>query len=338
MKRLLLILIVSIGCGAAIYAEDSNKDMTSQILESWIDYLHSWNNTSVEYDEIMTDSGETFLNVHYEVTYCYPYVIQKSYPREISESPYQETQYETVTVVNPSYTFRLIKKPGETVWAIDSLEQNESTQNLEDSIQLPVHSGNRSQLEWTVGTTFARGLMAPPADWFPEAFAQDELKIVDVQKTEDAGEALVNIRYDYQPTVKREGSLLRGGNLSLMPENSWLLKNGTVILEDSAESVETEIQCEYDFSAENTPRLLHHKVRLVEHNQTIERNYSNYRKVAAADVDKDMFYLKGYQLPEPDFGETFVSCLRSISVAAGLLLIGLGAWRIYRKRRAKLGA
>lgn len=337
MKRLFLFLIVLTSCIAKIYAEDSNKDITHQILESWSDYLCSWNNTAVEYDEIMTDSGKEFSNVHYEIIYCHPNIIQKTYPRkEVRESPYQETQYETVTVVNPRYTFRLRKRPEETVWVIDSLKQNEVTQNREDTIHFPVNSKNISELEWIIGKTFVRGLMIPPTDWIPDVFTQNEFKIIDVQKTENARESLVNIQYDYQPKVKRKNNFLRGGNLSLMSENSWLIKNGIVILEDSNESTEITIQCEYDFSTENMPHLLYHKVHFVKNNQTIERYYSNYQKVV--DVDRNTFYLTGYQFPEPDFGENRANRLRYVIMIAGLLLIGLGIWRIYQKRREKFGA
>lgn len=342
MKRLLslLLFLALTCCGASVCAEDSNQETTRRILESWTNYLRSWNNTAVEYDEIITASGEEFLNVHYEVVYCHPNVIQITRPNKVGETPYPATSYETITVINPRYSFKLSKKPDETDWVIDSVQQNEPTQNPKAPLDFPDdHSNqryrgkNRPLLEEIVVQAFARGLTVPPGDWLPDVFAQNEFEIVDVQKTENAEESTVNVQYDYRPTAKRQNQLLRGGTLNLTPEHFWALKNGTVVLEDFEGSVDAEIECEYDFTAENAPRLLRHRVRLVQHDQTIERRYSNYRKVD--DFDKKSFYLSGYQFPEPDFGEKPANRLRVIVIVAGLLLIGFGARRIYRKRDKK---
>ncbi len=341
MKRLrflsALFLIALTCCVAEVCAEDANQETRRQILESWTNYLRSWNNTAVEFDEIMTASGEEFFNVHYEVVYCHPNVIQITRPNKISETSYPATQYETIIVVNPRYSFKMSKRPDETDWIIDSVQPSEPTQNPEDPIDFPVdypnqRGKNRPLLEWIVGRAFARGLSVPPIDWTADVFAQDEFEFVDVQKTENAGESTVRIQYDYQPKARRKNQFLRGGTFDATPENFWLFKNGTFVLEDFEGSVDAEIECEYDFSAENAPRLLRRLVRLVEHDQTIETRNFNYRK--AADVDQNSFYLTGYQFPEPDFGEKLANRWLYIGVVAGLIAIGLIARRISRKRRS----
>ena len=45
------------------------------------------------------------------------------------------------------------------------------------------------------------------------------------------------------------------------------------------------------------------------------------------------FTLSHYGLPEPDFGDHRPNRMRYIIMAVGLLMIGIGAWRMIQKRR-----
>jgi len=56
-------------------------------------------------------------------------------------------------------------------------------------------------------------------------------------------------------------------------------------------------------------------------------------RLEPSDVQKDEFYLSYYGLPEPDFGGHRQNRIRYIVLGIGLLMLGIGVWRMIQKRR-----
>jgi hypothetical protein len=321
-----MFFVLMFSCSVA-FAQTSSDDLIVWIKKDapdvWRDYFRSWNNTKVEYTEIITEK-----NVQIEDNLCSMFL---SYPCMEHRKLDNINHKERLVVFNRHYRFSLERKQENEDWGIDYIEPIYDFLPFE-KLDFPIlFEKNNVSVELFIGNIFARGFMFSLGDWFPVIFSQPEFHILEAKEVVENNEKLIWIRYDYNPP-QRSNQLLRGGEVFLMPNRFWLIKRADVrLLEPDETMVNATISCEYDFYFDAIPCLKSHSMFIKEYNYTFKRTFTNYQIVENASIKN--FTLSNYGFPEPDFDNSrHTNRVRYILMGLGVIMIGIALWRMYKKR------
>jgi hypothetical protein len=315
------------------FSQTSSDDlivwMKKDAPDVWRSYFRSWNNTKVEYTEIITEK-----NTQIENNLCSMFL---SYPCMEHQRLDNINHKERLVVFNRHYRFSLERKQGNEDWGIDYVEPIYDFLPSEKLDFPALFEKNNVSVELFIGNTFARGFMFSLGDWFPVIFNQPEFRILEVKEVVENNEKLIWIRYDYNPP-QRSNQLLRGGEVFLMPNCFWLIKRADIrLLEPDGTMVNAIISCEYDFSSGAIPYLRSHSMFIKEYSCMFKRIFANYQIVENASIKN--FTLSHYGFPEPNFDNsrrTSTNRVRNILMGLMTIIIIIALWRMIQRRRRKM--
>jgi len=180
----------------------------------------------------------------------------------------------------------------------------------------------------------AVGVQLTRLELLPVLISLPEFEIKSIVEKQIDGTNIVELIYKFEPNDDTYNFVVRSGKLLLFSD-SWLLKEAE-FERSYGDGLVTQNHFFYEYeenSSDSFPiikkltRKSYYKNKHHEHEEFI---YSLHKTV---DISPNRFTLSHYGLPEPDFGERRTNRIRYIIMAVGLLLIGIGAWRLIQKQR-----
>ena len=310
-----------------MFAQNSTNALVEQVKKdapvAWTSYLRSWDKWQISYTERITDGDAKVEDNSGTMLLAYPNMLHQKVDNLNSMT--------RLVGFNNRYRFALERKEDEHVWTIDYVEPLKGVSSYEESRFPVLFENNVVSVELFIANTFARGFMFSLGDWFPTIFAQPEFILLEAQEIMEDDETCVWIKYDYDPPV-RNTQLLRGGEVVLMPNHSWLIKRADIrLLEPNGKIVTARIDCEYNFLPDAIPQLKSHTMYLKDYGYTFHRSFENCTK--REDIDPNEFSLRHYGFPEPDFDERRPNRIRYVLMITGGLMIAYALWQMYHKRK-----
>lgn len=273
------------------------------------------------------------------------------YPLMIDERG-QYNNYDSVACYGKKYDF-VLSKSEDNKWIIKRISCEPSNKKLAD-LSFPIYRGNTSNLDPSghqIFVTLAVGLFGIDASVnLPYMVSSENFVVKEFRKTERNGITGFLLDFDFSMALPEEikkspnfSSKLKGyslhGNLFLVTDY-FLVSEGELHLEYLNFSKRAKVNISYDTKTYKVP--LPQK-----YYQSVESTYQDGKKyfndsIYSFDMhetnpkDIKRFNLTAYGLPEYDCGnlrESSGSRIRYIVMGLGLLLIGISAWLMIRKRQ-----
>ena len=248
---------------------------------------------------------------------------------------------------NGQYSFLLYVRNGK-----NDLVKVRDCRNSQAPLSFPsvrVHRSEQNPSNWFVRQS-AAALKLYHHMWLPSYFNEPEFRITEAEEVREGDLRLVRMKFQYEPADYDPGIPLRGGEVYLMPDHSWVIRRGnyewleidTDALFDYRIAVKNgnsdlpytdgkryrqySVENDYGETPDRFPRPVSQKIEQFNWKYT---SYYTWEKPGR--ISPKEFRLPHYGFPEPDFVCGFRARLPLI--AAGAALILLAAWRFCRKRK-----
>lgn len=302
------------------------EDLKKEIVAGFENYV---NRNGFQYVEGTTENESVYEG---ETTKTTSRVV-RSGRNILLESDFKDGKYARIECVNKKYYFSLSQNDDGT-YSQDFVERIDSPVAIDDfSPWTPPFSKNDHSAKENMLCGFAmiaaRGYWAA-GTWLFTLLDNPTLKLNSYEDETNAdGERIVKFAFSCDSTP---GCLVYGGELELLPDRFWQIKSGKVDLGGQT----SVCNLEYQTPPETVPSdRSFDDVRL-------ENGYKVVGNAKFTPLQKPLkdsrFTLSYYGLPEPKFDEEPAGRARYFVMLAGLVLIAVGALRIYKRRRAKADA
>jgi hypothetical protein len=311
----------------------ANDDLVNSIKTeaplAWKEYLHL----------VSSYQGEAITKTTYQGSEStFKYDFWADYPNFLGNGG-TEGNVEKFTGFNKKYTFRIKRNQGEN-WSVDYIEQlNDLSPSLDWSFAANSGNDNRAAKETgqKIASATAQGLLLN-LDWLPFIFEENGMQIKKADRIVIDGENSVRITFIYEPSINNKNTLIRRGEIFLLPDRYWLIKKAALMGKESSASetlLPAEVSNVYE-DVEGIPLLVKQQIKIEGSNGkkcTIETLRNNLKKTS---VPFSYFTLSHYGLPEPDFDNSrHINRVRYILMGLGTIMILIALWRIIQKRRER---
>ena len=189
--------------------------------------------------------------------------------------------------------------------------------------------------------------------WLPSYFNEPEFCITEAEEVYEGDLRLVRMKFQYEPAEYDPAIPLRGGEVYLMPDHSWVIKRGNfewleidtdalfdysiavkngnsdLPYTDGKKYIQFSVENDYGETLDKFPRPVSQKLEIEESHWKYTTCYT-WEKPGK--ISPKEFKLSYYGFPEPDFACSFWPRLLLIAIGAALIL--WAACRFCRKRRS----
>jgi len=173
----------------------------------------------------------------------------------------------------------------------------------------------------------------------PVLIKNPDFKLIELEETINNNCREISISFTYSPENYSPFAPVRKGTIVLLPDYDWVIKEMTLFLlaDQPVDTLSTPVRLsmvfEYDFRGD-IPLIKSFSLLSFTNETLIWSANSEYSINLLSQTNlPSRFTLSHYGLPEPDFGERRTNRIRYIIMAVGLIMIGIGAWRMIQKRR-----
>ena len=302
----------------------TKENILEAVKDSWDLYLKKTVTAPIEvsYNHITIDgSGMSSIDI------CF----LGEYPNFVTESTTKNGKTDIIGG-NTKYRFTLFKDI-DNKYTLSSITP--ITELLQESCHYPdLTTQNIIMTDYYFANSLVKSLMVTHVDFFPSYVRTHGFKINNFREIKEKEIEGIEIDFSYHPS--NNDQLQMNGTVLLLPDYYWLIKRAKINFPDETNVTQKpwiEIENEFDIDSTNFPYLkrrttVSFESNITQRNETIFKNFSIINGFPTT-----RFTLSHYGLPEPDFGERRTNRIRYIIMAVGLLLIGIGAWRLIQKRR-----
>ena len=267
-------------------------------------FLQSVQDRKFEYD--YNANGKNFL-------------LKKEIPSEMWEANPDHHEYRFGK--NKYYYFEVSKKKIEEKWDIDECLDLKSL-DIEETQAADVFDTFPCCL---IRTSLA-DLIGNPG------FAITRIEYVPDQPEE-------TVSFDFEVTednVVKELGELRTGNVQLLPQRGWAVKEMTLNCNRAGDPFETTLSFAYGDNYDEPYQVKHSRARLYSNPDDRSKYITwDYEILAAgrAKVPRKELFLKYYGLDEPKYASA-ANLIRNLLLIAGALIILFSVWQRFRKNRS----
>ncbi|MBR2694404.1 MAG: hypothetical protein IKE69_09330 [Thermoguttaceae bacterium] len=340
-SRLIFTLAAVLFCIGSLSADEALiETIKKEAPAAWEKYLESLKVLDVSTDSVEQEGDAEPVQSKSQRYSRYPCYLQKT----------EEAGNSYVSGGNSQYSFLLYVRDGK-----NDLVKVRDCRNSQAPLSFPsvrVHRSEQNHSNWFVRQS-AAALKLNHQMWLPSYFNEPEFRITEAEEVREGDLRLVRMKFQYEPADYDPGIPLRGGEVYLMPDHSWVIKRGNYVWLE----IDEDALFDYRIAVKNgnsdlpyTDGKRYRQVR-VEHDygktpdrlprpvsQTLEIEEFNWKYTSFYTWEKPgrispkEFRLPHYGFPEPDFVCGFRARLPLI--AAGAALILLAACRSFRKRKS----
>ena len=251
---------------------------------------------------------------------------------------------------NEQYSFLLYVRDGK-----NDLVKVRDCRNSQAPLSFPsvrVHRSEQNPSSWFVRQA-AAALKLHHQMWLPSYFNEPEFSITEAEEVHEGDLRLVRMKFQYEPADYDPGIPLRGGEVYLMPDHSWVIKrcnyvwfeidtdalfdyriavkngNSDLPYTDGKRYRQVSVENDYGKTLDEFPRPVSQTLEIEEFNW---KYTTFYKWEKPGRISPKEFRLPYYGFPEPDFVCSFRARLPLIVAGAALIL--LAAYRFCRKRKS----
>ena len=232
---------------------------------------------------------------------------------------------EQVICFGKEYSFEINKEKNES-WRVEYITPRSKV----DRLSFPTGYENSHRQSNDSATNITRyvgaGTLLYGSTFLPTLFSLSEFQITNAEKFFQNGEEKISFTFVFLPPEEKYPLLFR-------IEKGNVILDSTTLLIDEAEMLINNWgnrSTKYTYETTSPIPFLKTLEKIVSENITEKYDFQYFD---ANDINESCFTLSHYGLPEPDFGDRKTNRIRYIIMAVGLLMIGVGAWRMIQKRR-----
>ena len=235
----------------------------------------------------------------------------------------------SVSGLNSQYAFLLTSATGKT-WTLGKVTDCRNSRIPLTFPPLHVPRPEQNRLNWVISQE-AAALKIHSQMWLPSYFNEPDFCITEAEEVHEGDLRLVRMKFQYEPAEYDPAIPLRGGEVYLMPDHSWVIKRGNFewLEIDGEKYTPFRVENDYGETLDCFPRPVSHKLEIEESNWKCTTFYT-WEKPGK--ISPKEFRLSHYGFPEPDFACGFWP--RLLLIAIGTALILLAACRSFRKRKS----
>lgn len=334
------LLICLAGNFSFLYARDDSdveQYVTKNATELWGTYLKALQK-GVEGNVRI----QTFYNDKLGYQYDDYVIREKKWSLDESEDPQENTS--SVKSITDGYSFRISRQSDGQDWNVDLLEKTSpgTITNIKDYSFPTGEEQNWGEVQDEVLRWYIlKGYSLFGNNYLPTLLRLPEFTIESAEKVNRDGVDYYRVDFSFnQPTVTVEAD----GEVGEMPTKYPLIavSSGSLLLTTDyllIKEAEVNTISYGSQTIKNDYKIVDGVPLISEYHLTKHGNGGDYRETWTFDFrigtnnGSSRFKLSYYGLPEPNFGDSGISLVRYVILVTGLVLIGVGVWRIVRRRR-----
>ncbi len=305
--------------------EELIQKVRDQAPVAWREYLDSLKEKDLSfYSEIRSNDSELEKTPGIDVNAQYPLYFRRA---KLNNGEY------SITGINKDYYFSLFSSDGEK-WSIIDIRKNETSSATPLNFPILGIEAKEQDVTCWYFSQLAWALKVNPRVWLPPYFDEEGFQILEAEEMREDDLRLVRVSFRYEPEEGGDKTRLRGGEVYLLPDYSWVIKKGNFEMDNPGKETTSRLVVELDYGPEPEkfplPKSFTQSTPDQREDDYQEKWFFSWKK--GDGVDPEKILLSTYGIPEPDF-EDHPGRFRTILMIAGGVVILFVIFIIYRKKR-----